>query len=398
VKSKRIVQGVLLLLLLGVCAWIARHTYWDERRVPLPWHGEALSNPFYAAQRFAAKLGARSLWDPLAATPPADAVMVLANWNWDLSRPRRERLQRWVEGGGRLVMDESVGRAGAAFERWSGIRTVHGTRDEDHTDEEGEEPARPTAFEPCQPLRDPAGHEISVCDFDPDRSFRSSRPVEWSLRDARGDHALRVRVGRGSVTVIGARVYTYRELFRGNHAELLVASTQLRRGDEIRFLSEPLQPSLFALSWRHGAPVLVLGLALILLALWRKGAAFGPVALEIETARRSLAEQIRGTGQFALRFGDGAALHAATLRALAAAAAGRIAGWERLTDTERAVQLARCTGVDAGRLAAALLPAVRPRPHELRNAIALIEATRRRILAVTKGPQGAITRRSHHGS
>ena len=38
--------------------WIGSHTYWEDIKVPMPPKGEALVNPFYAAQRFAEKLGA----------------------------------------------------------------------------------------------------------------------------------------------------------------------------------------------------------------------------------------------------------------------------------------------------------------------------------------------------
>ena len=43
--------------------WIASNTYWAEVTMPMPPKGEALTNPFYAAQRFAEALGARTSWD-----------------------------------------------------------------------------------------------------------------------------------------------------------------------------------------------------------------------------------------------------------------------------------------------------------------------------------------------
>ncbi len=69
---------------------------------------------------------------------------------------------------------------------------------------------------------------------------------------------MRVQVGRGSVTVINATPFRERSLFDGDHGRLLVAATQMRRGDEVHFLSEDDHPSLLALLWQYGAPVVVL--------------------------------------------------------------------------------------------------------------------------------------------
>ena len=114
----------------------------------------------------------------------------------------------------------------------------------------------------------------------------------------------------------------------------------------MHFLSEDDHPSLLALLWIYGSPVVVLALAAIALGLWRNSARFGPLVNEPPTARRSLAEQIRGTGQFALRYGDGESLHAASLRALTEAATRRVPGYARLSPSDQAAALARLTGFD----------------------------------------------------
>ena len=97
----------------------------------------------------------------------------------------------------------------------------------------------------------------------------------------------------------------------------------MRRGDDVHFLSEDTHPSLLALLWRYGAPVVMLTLTLVALVLWRGGVRFGPLAAAADAARRSLVEQIRGTGQFILRHGGGHSLHAASVRALDEAAKRR---------------------------------------------------------------------------
>jgi hypothetical protein len=211
-------------------------------------------------------------------------------------------------------------------------------------------------------------------------SLTSKRTAEWALRDASGIQAMRVEVGRGRVTVINATPFRERSLFDGDHGWLFTAATQMRRGDDVHFVSEDAHPSLLALLWRYGAPVVMLALTLAALVLWRGGVRFGPLAAAPEAARRSLVEQIRGTGQFTLRHGGGNSLHAACMRALDEAAQRRIPTYASLSPGERASALSRLTGLDRDALAAAVQHGGVRRSHDLRNTIALLEAARRRTL------------------
>ena len=361
--------------------WIANHTYWADTKVPMPPKGEARVNRFYAAQRFAEALGSRTVRERVLTTPPADSVMLLSGWHWNLSRGRREMLERWVESGGRLVVDWSLAGGEEEFERWSGIvREYHELEDKDSAVAYSDDPCR--TFREEHDGRTASGSDTAqyrICGTDTVSFLTTKRTPDWALRGASGIQATRVHVGRGSVTVINATPFRYRGLFEGDHGRLFVAATGLRRGDDVHFVSEDDHPSLLALTWRHGGPVVALLLGLIGLVLWRGSVRFGPLAAPAQGARRSLAEQIRGTGQFTLRCGGGESLHAASLRALHEAAERRIPGYARLSGEERAAALARLTGFDRSALAAAVRYPV-SRSHELRSTIALIEAARRRTL------------------
>jgi hypothetical protein len=412
-RAASVLIGVLLLALL---VWIANHTYWKEITIPLPPKGEALTNPHYVAQRFVHALGARSVRDEgPAGLPPANAVIVLYDWHWGLSATRRDALKRWVEAGGRLVVDRSLVGGDEDFRTWAGIETVVEEEVEEEValeeaDEEGEPadesqageqppppPELPAIFgfrPPChqasvtdgdgEPIEHPLGDTFSICGFDEASSYAISRRIDWSLSDENGMQAVRVAVGRGSVTAINATPFRYRGLFDGGHGALFVLITQLQRGDVIHFRSESEHPSVFVLMWRYGAPVIALVLAFVVFALWRGAVRLGPVIAEPERARRSLAEQIRGTGQFALRFGRGEALRAAAVRALEEAARRRFPGFARLSAPDRAAKLAELTHRDAEALSQAVLFPGPRRPNELRSAIALLEAARRDLLAEIK--------------
>lgn len=354
--------------------WIATQTYWEDVTIPIPPKGEAAVNPFYVVEHFAQALGARASWDRTLTAPPPTSTIVLSTWHWNLSRRRQDTLERWVESGGRLVVDDGVIDPSGAFERWSGIvRKV------------SENPARRT---PCRDLHEtvPArasggkdGSAVQMCDYGTSWLV-SSRTPEWALRDDLGVQAMRVRVGRGTVTVINGTVFVRKDLLEADHARIFASATELRRGDDLHFLSEDDAASLLALTWRTGAPVVLLGLALIAALVWRGAVRFGPLAPATVPARRSLADQIRGSGHFAVRHGSGQALHAASVRALEDSARRRVAGFNALSPRDRVAALARLTGFDRESLAAAIYDSRLRAPAALRRTIELLEAARRQIL------------------
>jgi len=376
--KQRLASIVVVGALVALCVWVARNTYWTDVQIPSTPKGEALTNPFYAAQRFVDTLGAKSAWQRVLTIPPSTSIIVLSSWHWNLTDGRRVALERWVESGGRLVVDQGLMGGRAEFEQWSGI--VRKPKEK----EEG--PVGVRMPHPCARFREersgiPIDTSIRwLCDFDANSILTATRTAAWSLTDGDGAQVMRVDVGKGSVTVVNGRPFSERSLFDGDHGWLLVAATGLRRGDDVHFFSEESHPSLLALVWRSGRPIVVLGLVLVGLALWRSSVRLGPLASAPERARRSLAEQIRGTGRFLLRCGDTEALHTACVRALEHAAARHIAGYARLSPRERTASIARLTGVGHDALSEAIHhPGVR-RSFELHQTIELLETTRRAVL------------------
>src|SRR5262245_47531946 len=104
-KRTRAIALIAAIALTALVAWIASHTYWADTQVPRPLKGEARVNPFYAAQRLAEALGAHTARDFALAIPSADSVVVLGAWHWSISASRRLSLERWVDSGGRLVVE-----------------------------------------------------------------------------------------------------------------------------------------------------------------------------------------------------------------------------------------------------------------------------------------------------
>lgn len=364
--------------------WVARNTYWTTVKVPLPPRGEAATNPFYVQEKFAQALGARAHWARDLRLPPTSGVASVAMLDWDLLPDRRQRLEHWVESGGRLLVDGSLITGHDEFATWTGIAGKA------RTPENKKQNFKPT--ERCSPHNETGSQDsYLVCEQISDDSLDAHRKLLWGLRDRDSNlMAARVAIGHGSVTIISGTPFSGRSLFAGENARLFVTATQLRRGDVIHFFSENDQASLFELAWRLGWPVLGLILIVLALAIWRGSVRFGPLAPPTQTARRSLAEQIRGTGQFTMRIGSARALHAATARALNEAAVRYINTYETLPGAERMQALAKTTGYEANALAAALNYSGSGRTDSLRGDLELLEAARRRILLVNM--------RSKHGN
>jgi hypothetical protein len=368
-----------MLVLVGATAviiWIANNSYWTDEKVPAPLRGEAARNPFYAVQHFAQNLGAHTKWNRGLSLPSTEGIVLISGWNWQLTSERQRRIQHWVESGGRLVVDDSVVSTTGELERWSGVGR-----------KTAERPKQSPFFAPksnrCYTLNQApkADDSYSICGMEANSSLTTAREATWALQDgAAGTQVARVKLGRGSVTVINGAPFAGLGLLDDDNGAFFVAATQLRRGDEIHFLSEGNSDSLLQLAWQLGWPALCLGAALLALALWRSSVRFGPLAAPTEMARRSLAEQIRGTGEFAMRVGGGQSLHAAARRALNEVAGLYIRAYDRLGSSERIRALAQITGFEADTLAAALSYSAPRRVEHLRAAIELLESARRRIL------------------
>ena len=362
--------------------YIAGNTYWEDIPIPTPPKGEAITNPFYATQKFAEALGASTKRERILAVPSPKSVMVLSVWHWDLTPQRQAAIKPWVEAGGRLVVDSMLSGDLAEFESWSGIGWEYNEQAADkyfETLDDDQDYAESNRCVPAEEVTPNTGDTYELCggNFS---YLKASRPEQWALRDEVGPQAIRVAVGQGSVTIINGTPFTRQAIFDGDHSWAFIAATQLQRGDEIIFLTEDDHPPLLSLMWLYGAPVVVGVLVLVALFLWRGALRFGPTMGVPEPRRRSMAEQIRGSGHFAMKFGEGVALHTAAVRALTEAASRRIPAYARLPRPQKITALSKATGMSGESVLLAVDGASKRRPKELPNTLALIESARRQLL------------------
>jgi hypothetical protein len=238
----------------------------------------------------------------------------------------------------------------------------------------------------CSLLSEPPGpagwfgapRSYKVCERSTQGLQAKTEPL-WSVVDSKGVKALRVAVGQGTATLSSHwQAPTGADLQEDDQALLWAAIVQLHPGQLIWIVDDEHHPGLFATLWRVAPAACVLALLALLLTLWRWGIRFAPLRAADVLARRSMAEQVRGTAAYLLRHGP-AALHRAQWRALDEAAHTHLHGWRRLPPERRAAVLARHAELPPAELDKAFDAAATREPAAMGRALALMEAARRRI-------------------
>lgn len=374
--------GTVLLVGLGIW-WLLTATEWVEVEVDQPPRGEAARNRLFVAEQLLQRLGTRvERRMDLDAFPPAGTRLLLDSRHWDLFPERAERLRRWVEDGGHLVLRASLVED-EPIEAW--IPVDQRTRERERKDG----PTR--LLPPCRslPTTVPEAGTVRLCGVrNPALLYpRGATPALWAVLDGEGAELLRVPVGRGTVTVVAPwNLPSNTELLRADadHAYAFAAALQAGPGASVWIVAEESRAGFLRWLWNHAWIALLLALAALAAWAWRSAVRFGPLAGTAPAERRSMREQVAGTGDF-LRHHAPAALHAAQVRALHEAARARLPGAARMGRPALAEAIAQATGVRAADLERALQPRA---SHFIAVDLELLELARRR-LATPPSPQPA---------
>ncbi|HET7865061.1 MAG TPA: DUF4350 domain-containing protein [Burkholderiaceae bacterium] len=401
-SRSRLLLGLLAALLLaaGIYA-LAGRTEWVEQEVNLPLRGEAATDDWYAAQALLRGLKVQVVRQShLDTLPPPPATLWLESTTWDLFPERSERLRQWVQQGGHLVVRSHQLAPDQPLAAWApiAVRNPPAPVPDPQPSTPTGAPSRRTPappIDPCQDLHEePEGAAfyagappLRVCSFFGGRQWLDGKtPPDWSLQTRQGaTYFMRVPVGAGHLTAMGPLPVRNRDLPNRDHALALMATLNLRPGQTLWLVTDETRPPLLATLWQRGAPALLLGALALALALWRAGTRFGPKAAEPPAARRSVAEQVRGTARFIWN-GDPAALLAAQQRATEEAAQARIPRYLLMSTQQRAAALARLTGLAADALGRALTPGRMPDGASPSQTLALLESARRRLSPPSQSP------------
>ncbi len=428
----RVLAVAAILLLLG---WVVMHTRWVEVDVADDPRGLAATDLRYSLRHVLEGAGAtleiRSSMEPL---PPPGATLLLESGLWNIFPEREARLKAWVENGGHLVLGRAV--RGDDDLRWiplsfatprankGAAKPADQAASDAGDDEDDDDKDVPTArrkpddqdrqqrrmarlFDPKRPWSRCLDYHESAATtqpaYEPGRTYRAcgyagmlrvldhAEPT-WALE---ADHtfetlAIRVPVGRGSATgVTPALVLDNQGLLQHDNALIAAAVLQAAPGRAIWIIEDEKREPLLGWMWHEARTPSLLGLAAIALALWRLMVRFGPREAVPPQARRSMGEQVRGTGQF-IAGTDPRALHAATRLAFEDAARKRVEAWAALSDSERIAALAEAVAHSHAIAQPVLLQSLNigagATPAQILAAIAVLEQARRALLRTPSAP------------
>ena len=380
-NGRRWSQLLVAAILAAAAVWIAMHTYWDYATLDTPPQGEAAHNRFYTFEKLVQKFAVQTTQVPTLRTmPAADSVLLVDDLR---GAPLHiDGLEKWVEGGGRLLVSPGALLSNAKLQAWSGIgRASPGPKQKDGAPGAPRRAAGPD--DDCAPYSErlagrETGKSLRACLGSMRVAFSSMGTPAWSLSNGYGFQMLRVTIGKGSVAVIACEcLMGNKSLLRADHARIVFDSIPLRRGDHVDILNPVSAENLLALLWRLAAAAIVCGLATIGLTIWRNLPRFGRIAAPPPPLRRSLAEQIRARARFAWRTRRLASLRRAECQALTQSACRRLAFYERLDAAQRIVALTARTGLGSGDLRDALSEDLDGGAESQRSAIVLLERARR---------------------
>jgi len=431
-KSAALIRTLVGLLVLALFGWVVWHTRWEEVEIDDPARGLAATDEYYSLRKVLEGAGAtlevRTALEPM---PPADATLVLESSLWDIFPERDARLKAWVENGGHLVVTNW--KANSDDLRWVPLSFVQPHRrakphddaasDADDADDDSNDNQQAPAtrkkppvndgqkrlqklLDPKQAWRDCADFEETAATsepaFAPGRVYRGCtyagplRPLNhvlpsWQLTSARGTLAMRVAVGRGNVTGVSTiqPVTDNHGLLHGDNGLIAAAILQAAPGRAIWIIGDEAREPLLQWLWHEARTPFLLAMAAIGLALWRLMVRLGPREAVPPQARRSMGEQVRGTGQF-IAGSDSRALHAATRKAFEDVARKRVEGWAELDDAARIAALAATLQppnfLDQPALLASLNIGGGATPAQILTATAVLEQARRALLHVPAAP------------
>jgi hypothetical protein len=335
-----------LLIALLIAFFLACFT-WEYAQRDAGYTREARLNPWLAASRLLEANGLRVRSAPeYSRLPPKARVLVLATPLQYLDLREQTELLAWVQRGGHLVVEAPEAGSRPDSGNLIGSRLDAQLRRHDLDDVAAEK------------LEDGPQHRLLQLgdDYAVRAGFNAYTWLaagkvapRWAAKDKYGVHALRFDLGDGRVTLLSDHDWLHNtRIGEADHAALLWALLDARKGDEVWLVHGIERPSLFALLREAAAPFLLALSGFVLVWLWAISRRFGPLASVLPPARRRLAEHLEASGRYLLRHGGLGLLYDASRQRLLAQVQRRYPQWRRLPSAELAAQLAARARIESG--------------------------------------------------
>ncbi len=308
------------------------------------YRGEARSNSLFAARLFLKRMGIPAeRRDGLLTLPPPDSVIILNTERYTLSAAKTEALLAWVAAGGHLI---TRARSDTAPHTAGEARTDarFSTEDRDLLQERlnirigphimPDDDALPVLFQPAN-----SAETLSV-ELNFFHSLHTTRTDAAHYQLAHDTWFIDQPYGAGHVSLFAELDFFENYLINNaDHGKMLwyLVHSHIAQPQRVWLLHQDTLPSLFTLLLRHAAPVLLVGVALLLFSFWALIPRFGAIIPEPPPQRRRLLDHIKASARFMWKRQDkGREQLCQTLQhSLNSQAQRRIPGWQLMSTTEQ---------------------------------------------------------------
>jgi len=304
-------------------------------------HGAARRNPFLAAERLYARLGARvrelHAFAELSRLPRG-AVLLVAARRAALGPREFDAVLAWVRSGGRVIVEAEQPQMRDPLLDRLRVKRAQG------------QGARITLVPLAGYDRPLQALALGAFTLEPPQA-----DVLWHADSETGTRLAALRLGSGSVLVATSLDFMRNALIGElDHAELAWALAGRGAARDILVLGQLEAPSLLAWLRVNVWQGLAGGALLVALWLWRILPRFGPLAPDPAPGRRRLLDHLRAAGRFHWQHGDRARLLDAAREACLARIARAHPEAAVLDAASRAARLAELYGLPADALTSAL--------------------------------------------
>ncbi len=371
-------QGLIIAALLTMVGAIAYWFYTNfekvQKEVDVGFHGAARINELLAAQRYFESFGvtARSV-ESLTEFPPAPATLIIPTPRYEMGVDEAQRLRRWVEAGGHLVVVPS-----SAFD--AGYESADALLD-------------PLGIQ-VQEVEDPQSDGLVDVDWPDSGDFmavsmeanvrldhaHTKNKILLELADEDGTYLLRLALGRGMITVLSdADFFTNYRIAQNDHAAYLWHVAQADNQRPVWLVYKDSMPPLHRWLMQHAWTALTAGTLALVLWLWAASRRFGPALVAAPLKRRRLLDHVDATGRFLWRAGQGEQLMKGARQALYRTLELRHPAWAGISSQELYQRLAVLSGVPQEQIQIALLYTHLGSEHEFTKVIQTLERIRKSL-------------------
>ncbi|MBI3562561.1 MAG: DUF4350 domain-containing protein [Gammaproteobacteria bacterium] len=356
---------------------------------------EARNNPLLAAQRFFEANGLSvSSHEGLTELAPTTATMIIPSDRIEMGLKDAERYLQWVQNGGHLVVaagheiffkaprqDFLLDLAGIGLHKieYHDDAESDTLEDDDSVTEKKISPNREYFVYVDWP-GSPDYLTVHMNNFYRLKITQQKFPVLINLSDDAGSYFLRLRIGRGYLSVVynSAFMENY-EIGQYDHAAFLWRVATVDTPRPLWLVYRDQMPSLAA--WlAHFAWTALVSVAVFLgLWLWYASRRFGPLLPSSTPTRRRLLEHVAATGRFLWQRGDGQLLYKGVYHVLVRTLEMRHPAWLSLSSADLKQRLADISRLPLAQVTQAMSYSHSKNEHEFAKSIQILEHIRKSL-------------------